>query len=290
MITVMTGQVVDFFDRDFRELYAISEKLDLYKELNISPPATTVAATVRSKVGPKRPPLPATTSRFQVSLGDSRKVDIQVPAHKYYNPKYLLAFGDSPRPTGSLQERGPIRGSVLAGPPDELDPERPRLASSEKMDRLSPLPLEAPSEIFKTPSKSPQEKKGWLTFKRKILKVKSSSKLSIDSLAGSRCPSPTTANQTDEIEDSFEVIVKSPSKPRGKKPSMLSRRTASEQIVNSARDNESKSGLKGFIKIELSNQHLLLITEVRRQLAEFFFQFAVHIFLILNVHPWQWNC
>lgn len=271
MITVMTGQVVDFFDRDFRELYAMSEELDLYKELNISPPATKVTATVRSKVGPKRPPLPATTSRFQVSLGDSRKADIQVPAHKYHNPKYLLAFGDSPRPTGSLQERGPVRGSVLAGPPDELDPERPRLASSEKMDRLSPLPLEAPSEIFKTPSKSPQDKKGWVTFKRKILKVKSSSKLSIDSLASS--PSPTATNQPDENEDSFEVIVKSPSKPRGKKPSMLSRRTASEQIVNSARDNESKSGLKGFIKIELSNQLLLFLTEVRSQFAEFFFQF-----------------
>ncbi|CAG12516.1 unnamed protein product, partial [Tetraodon nigroviridis] len=37
MITVMTGQVVDFFDRDFRELYAISEKLDLFKEFHISP-------------------------------------------------------------------------------------------------------------------------------------------------------------------------------------------------------------------------------------------------------------
>uniref|UniRef100_A0A3Q3WQ70 Scaffolding anchor of CK1 domain-containing protein n=1 Tax=Mola mola TaxID=94237 RepID=A0A3Q3WQ70_MOLML len=146
MITVMTGQVVDFFDRDFRELYAISEKLDLYKEFHISPPAINKTETVRSK----RPPLPATTSRFQVSLGNSPKADIQVPAHKYYNPKYLLALGDIPHPPSSLQERGPKRGSFLAKGPEEIDPERPRLASSEKMDRLSPLPSEAPSEMFQT--------------------------------------------------------------------------------------------------------------------------------------------
>lgn len=284
MITVMTGQVVDLFDRDFRELFAISEKLDLYKEFHIGPPATNTTATIRSKVGPKRPPLPATTSRFQVSLGDSRKADIQVPAHKYYNPKYLLAFGDVPRPTGSLQERGPKRGSVLAETPEELDPERPRLASSEKMDRLSPLPTEAPSEIFKTPNRAPQDKKGWLTFKRKFLRGKSSSKLSIDSLAGSRCPSPTAPSPTDENEDSFDVIVKSPSKPRGKKPSTLGRRTVSEQVVNTAHDNESKSGLKGYIKIESSNQILWFLycgKEVSRQLAEFFFFRLQFIFFFI---------
>uniref|UniRef100_A0A087Y9K5 Family with sequence similarity 83 member Fb n=1 Tax=Poecilia formosa TaxID=48698 RepID=A0A087Y9K5_POEFO len=104
MITVMTGQVVDAFDRDFRELYAISEKLDLYKEFHVSPPAANVTATIRSKLEPKRPPLPATTSRFQVSLGDSRNVEIQVPAHKYYNPKYSLLFGGSALPARSLHD------------------------------------------------------------------------------------------------------------------------------------------------------------------------------------------
>uniref|UniRef100_A0A3Q1FBL9 Family with sequence similarity 83 member Fb n=1 Tax=Acanthochromis polyacanthus TaxID=80966 RepID=A0A3Q1FBL9_9TELE len=145
MITVMTGQVVDFFDRDFRELYAISEKLDLYKEFHVSPPAANTTTTIRSKVGSKRPPLPATTSRFQVSLGDSPNPDIQVPAHKYYNPKYALAFGDVPRPPGSLQERGPKRGSVLAEIPGEMDQERPRLTSSE---RMGPPPSETLSESF----------------------------------------------------------------------------------------------------------------------------------------------
>ncbi|KAM9362567.1 protein FAM83F [Symphorus nematophorus] len=237
MITVMTGQVVDFFDRDFRELYAISEKMDLYKEFHVSPPAANKTATLRSKVEPKRPPLPATTSRFQVTLGDSRKADIQVPAHKYYNPKYSLVFGDTPRPTGSLQERGPKRGSILAEAPEELEPGSPRLASSERMDRFSPLPSEGPSESFKKPNGVKPEKKAWLSFKKKFSRGKSSSKLSVNSLTDSRCPSPTETNWTDENEDdNFEVIVKSPSKLRSKK---LGKKTGSQQTVNTAQDNES---------------------------------------------------
>uniref|UniRef100_A0A7N6A2H3 Scaffolding anchor of CK1 domain-containing protein n=1 Tax=Anabas testudineus TaxID=64144 RepID=A0A7N6A2H3_ANATE len=100
MITVMTGQVVDFFDRDFRELYAVSEKLNLYKEFHVSPPAAKAAGVTRSRAESIRPPLPATTSRFQVSLGDTQNTNIQVPAHKYYNPKYLLALGEIPTSTG----------------------------------------------------------------------------------------------------------------------------------------------------------------------------------------------
>lgn len=243
MITVMTGQVVDFFDRDFRELYAVSEKLDLYKEFHVSPPATNTTATIRSRAGSKRPPLPATTSRFQVSLGDSRKPDIQVPAHKYYNPKYSLVFGDSPRPTGSLQERGPKRTSTLAEAPEETDPGRPRLASSEKMDRQGVLPSEVPSDSFKRPNGETPDRKGWLNWKRKFSRGKASSKVSVDSLAGSSCPSPTQTNRTDENEDTFEVVVKTPSKLRGRK-SKLGRKTDSEQTVSTAHDNESKSGRK----------------------------------------------
>uniref|UniRef100_A0A667X5F3 Family with sequence similarity 83 member Fb n=1 Tax=Myripristis murdjan TaxID=586833 RepID=A0A667X5F3_9TELE len=146
MITVMTGQVVEFFDRDFRELYAISDKLDLYKEFNIGRPANRTATFTRAKVD--RPPLPATTSRFQVSLGDSRKGDIKVPAHKYYNPKYFLVFEDRPRPPGSLQESGIRKASVLAEIQEDMDAGRPRAASSEKMDRLNPLPSEDMQENF----------------------------------------------------------------------------------------------------------------------------------------------
>ncbi|KAI3353467.1 hypothetical protein L3Q82_019993, partial [Scortum barcoo] len=227
MITVMTGQVVDFFDHDFRELYAISEKLDLYKEFHVSPPAVNTTTTLRSKVGTIRPPLPATTSRFQVSLGDSPRGDIQVPAHKYYNPKYLLALGEIPRPPGSLQEPGTKRVSALAEVPEDLDLGRPRAATSEKIDRLSPLTSEPPSESFKKPDAA-QEKKGRFPFKLKSSKKKSPSKLSLNSQAASTCPSPTETNLTDENEDNVEVIVKSPPKWRRKK------------LSNSVQDNESK--------------------------------------------------
>ncbi|XP_062282317.1 protein FAM83F [Scomber scombrus] len=243
MITVMTGQVVDFFDRDFRELYAISENMDLYKEFHVSPPAN-VTASIRAKAGPKRPPLPATTSRFQVSLGDSRKADIQVPAHKYYNPKYSLVFGDAQRPTGSLQQPGPKRGSVLAEVPEDMDPGNPRVTSSEKMDRLSTLPSEAPSEFFKKPNGLTQEKKQGQSQKKKFFRGKSSSKVSVNSPAGGTSPSPTETNPIDETEDNFEVIIKSPGKRNKKKTSKTTQRTDSVQTVKSAQDNEKRK-LKG---------------------------------------------
>ncbi|XP_071359784.1 protein FAM83F [Trachinotus anak] len=239
MITVMTGQVVDVFDRDFREMYAISEKLDLYKEFHVSPPAAKTTATVRSKAGPKRPPLPATTSRFQVSLGDSQKANIQVPAHKYYNPKYSLVFGDTPHRPGSLQGPGPKKGSFLAEVPEEMDQARPRLTSSEKMGQMSPLSSEAPSESFKRLNGATPDKKGQLTWRQKFFKKKLSSKASFNSPANSACPSPVESKCTVENEDDFEVVVRSPSKLKAKKPLKLSRRTESEQTVNTGHDNES---------------------------------------------------
>ncbi|XP_075939081.1 protein FAM83F [Anarhichas minor] len=225
MITVMTGQVVDFFDRDFRELYAVSEKLDLYKEFHVSPPAANVA--IRSKVGTIRPPLPATTSRFQVSLGDSRKADIQVPAHKYYNPKYSLVFGDTPRPT----EPGPTGGSALAEVAEEMDPGEPRVATSE-VDRMSPLP-----------NKVTQDKKGRAGWRQTFSRRKLSSKEILDNLGtGSVQPSPGETNRTDENEDNFEVIVKSPPKRRTIKLPKLGQRTHSEQTINTAQENEGVQG------------------------------------------------
>lgn len=239
MITVMTGQVVDIFDRDFREMYAISEKLDLYKEFHVSPPAANnTSATVCSKAGPKRPPLPATTSRFQVSLGDSRKANIQVPAHKYNNPKYSLVFGDSPRPTGSLQGLGHQKGSLLAELPEEAQQGRPRLASSERMGQPSPLPSEATSDSLKRPNGFTQDKKAQLTWTQKMFKKKSSTKHPPTSPADSTCATPT---RTGENEDNLDVIVRTPSKWRMKKSSKLSQTTDSEQTVTTAQDNESKA-------------------------------------------------
>ncbi|XP_068455605.1 protein FAM83F-like, partial [Clinocottus analis] len=240
MITVMTGQVVDFFDRDFRELYAVSEELDLYKEFHVSPPAA--AAPLRSRVGSLRPPLPATTSRFQVSLGDSRNAAIQVPAHKYYNPKYSLAFGTLPRPPGSLQGPGPTRASALAEVPGEVDPGRPRVASSLREDRMSPLPSDDLGESFKKPNRVTQDKKGRVGWRQKFSK-KPSSKEILDSMEGSGAPaSPRETDRAEEDEDNFEVVVKSPPKWRIKKPPKLGLRADSEQTINKAQDKE---GVKG---------------------------------------------
>ncbi|CAB1426300.1 unnamed protein product [Pleuronectes platessa] len=224
MITVMTGQVVDFFDQDFRELYAISEKMDLYKEFHVSPPAAGATGTLPSKAGTKRPPLPATTSRFQVTLGDSRNDKIEVPAHKYYNPKYSLAMGDPIRPAVSLQDPRTKRGTIKCKSPEELEQET-GVTGSERLDRLSPFPAEAPSEIFKG-SKAQDRKNTW----RSLFK-KSSRKLPDNS----PCPSPTETSQTDETQDDVKVIVKRPSKWRGKKV----QRTESQQTVNSTQDTES---------------------------------------------------
>uniref|UniRef100_A0A8D0D539 Family with sequence similarity 83 member Fb n=1 Tax=Sander lucioperca TaxID=283035 RepID=A0A8D0D539_SANLU len=179
MITVMTGQVVDFFDQDFRELYAISEKLDLYKEFHVSPPAT---ATIRSKVGPKRPSITATTSRFQVSLGDSRNAHIQVPAHKYHNPKYSLVFGDIPRPTGSLQEPGPKRGSTLPTLKQRLTRKKPssKLSDNNLAGSTCPSPTETnrtDEDNFEVTVKTPSK---WRRKKPSKLVPRTDSKQSVN--------------------------------------------------------------------------------------------------------------
>ncbi|KAI7803497.1 protein FAM83F [Triplophysa rosa] len=107
-ITVMSGQIVDFFDNDFRELYAVSDKVDLYQEFHISKPSLSVPV-LKTPAEPNRPAVPVSTSRFQVSLEDNKKTDLKVPAHKYHNPKYSLVVGNSLGITGSLQDLSALR-------------------------------------------------------------------------------------------------------------------------------------------------------------------------------------
>ncbi|XP_033827633.1 protein FAM83F [Periophthalmus magnuspinnatus] len=112
-ITVMTGQVLDVFDQDFRELYAISEQVDLYREFNITKPPVT-SPLKKPKVEPIRP-IPVTTSRFQMSTGDSKQIEnVKVPAHKYHNPKYSLVFGNNTGLTRSLQDLPSAKDSVAS--------------------------------------------------------------------------------------------------------------------------------------------------------------------------------
>lgn len=243
MITVMSGQVVDVFDRDFRELYAVSEKLNLYKEFHVNPPSDKNMVATPTKLEPKRPFLPGTTSRFQVTLGDSPKADVQVPAHKYYNPKYLLAFGNLPRSTGSLQELTPkMRQSILDDVSGEMSPERPQLTSSEKMERLSPLPSEGQRDLLNESTSSPGMKR-WNTLKKKFSR-KTPGKLPESSPAGGTCPSPTASSHAEEVLNSKKSSRKPLSKTKMQAKTM-GQRVASEPLVNSSQDNESKSTVAG---------------------------------------------
>ncbi|XP_073708280.1 protein FAM83F [Garra rufa] len=128
MITVMSGQVVDCYDNDFRELYAISDKLDLFKEFHLNKPQT---GTVSRAAVPKRP-LPA-TSRFQVNLGDASRGDLKVPAHKYHNPKYLLALGQIPGRTEPMQD---FLDKMVPPDPSQQDLENPL----EELENTPPVP------------------------------------------------------------------------------------------------------------------------------------------------------
>ena len=237
MITVMTGQVVEAFDRDFRELYAISALLDLYKELNAARPSNKVPPP-RPKVPPKRPTIPATTSRFQMSLDRSRNNALQVPAHKYHNPKYLLALGGAaPAPARSLHDF--LATSEMAQNM-ETDPGRPRTTSSERLDHLPPLPsegpLEDPTEVFggpggeDEPARKPSLKQRWKSRWSSSNKNEGGA-----SGGGSRGPSPTP---TEDQPGWAEAKAKPRWRWRKKKPP----KSESTQAINATTpDDLSKS-------------------------------------------------
>lgn len=136
MITVMSGQVVDFYDNDFRELYASSDKLDLFKEFHVSEPQT---GTLSRAAVPKR--ATAATSRFQVNLGD-----LKVPEHKYHNPKYLLALGQIPGPSEPLQD---FFNKMEPPDPAQQDPENP----TEELENIPPAPSQPEKKDSKKLSK-----------------------------------------------------------------------------------------------------------------------------------------
>uniref|UniRef100_A0A672RK06 Family with sequence similarity 83 member Fb n=1 Tax=Sinocyclocheilus grahami TaxID=75366 RepID=A0A672RK06_SINGR len=186
MITVMSGQVVDFYDNDFRQLYAISDKLDLFKEFHISKPQT---GTLSRAAVPKRPA--AATSRFQVNLGDATRGDLKVPAHKYHNPKYLLALGQIPGPTEALQDFF----SKMEPPNPEPEPENP----TEELENITPVPSQ--------PEKKESKKLKTLTFNTKWWKKGKKDQASDAVIEeNTATPSDDTSKHTltrDETQDSL---------------------------------------------------------------------------------------
>ncbi|XP_029363575.1 protein FAM83F [Echeneis naucrates] len=235
-ITVMTGQIVDFFDNDFRELYAVSEQVDLYREFNITKPP--VAAPIRKPKVEQILPPPVSTSRFQVSIGDSKQIDLKVPAHKYHNPKYSLVFGNSVGLTCSLQD--------LSSVGDQN--QRYGLQGGREMVERVSLQTSSPSaeeedeegKAGLKKNQSPGTKKQRSSF-RNFLKGRGTnhSAETIEEGVVTQTPSPaprvseTNGVAGDELEDSFEITER-PSllKTKTKKPSKVMQRSLSLQTIN----------------------------------------------------------
>ncbi|GLD52105.1 protein FAM83F-like protein [Lates japonicus] len=218
-ITVMSGQIVDFFDNDFREMYAVSEQVDLYREFNITKPP--IATPIRKPKVEQILPPPVSMSRFQVSVGDSRQIDLKVPAHKYHNPKYSLVFGNSMGLTGSLQD--------LSTPRDSLEEDEDGKGGSKK---------------------SPGARKQRSSF-RHFLKGRGGNQSTETIEEGVVTPQSPTPNwkvsETNgvagtELEESFEIIEKpGPLKTKFKKPSKLVQRSMSLQTINTGDEDGLKS-------------------------------------------------
>lgn len=253
---MMTGQTVDFFDIDFRELYAVSEQVNLYKEFNITKPP--IPQPVTKPNVEKVLPLPVSMSRFQVSVGESRQIDLKVPAHKYHNPKYSLVFGNSTGLTGSLQDlssfpptesldgQSQMKGpqSSLINTSNNVRPKVDQVALSpnlhteeeEEEDRKGPLPKK---------NVSPGNKKPRSSF-RHFLKGRGAGHgtETIEETVGPQTPAPITkvsntgSVASSELEDSFEIVEKPVTlKSKIKKPSKLIQRSMSLQTINTGKED-----------------------------------------------------
>ncbi|XP_015225918.1 PREDICTED: protein FAM83F-like [Cyprinodon variegatus] len=255
-VTVMTGQIVDFFDSDFREMYAVSEQVDLYKEFSITkPPLPT--PILKPKVEHIRP-LPVSMSRFQVSVGDSRQTDLKVPAHKYHNPKYSLVFGNSLGLTGSLQDLSTQKDSLVGGVNQRNGLQNSFLhTSKDKTDRVtSPSPSSTTEQEDKEGKGSLKKNEGTSVKKprssfRHFLKGRGANQNTETIEEGVVTPqSPAATSQEpetngvigNELEDSFEILDKpGPLKLKTKKPSKHIQRSVSLQTINTGDEDGLKS-------------------------------------------------
>ncbi|XP_029998280.1 protein FAM83F [Sphaeramia orbicularis] len=253
-ITVMSGQVVDFFDHDFREMYAISEHVDLYREFNITkpPPPTPIR---KPKVEQVRP-LPVSTSRFQVSVGDSKQIDLKVPAHKYHNPKYSLVFGNSMGLTGSLQDLSTQKDTVAGSNQRNGLQNSFHHNNKDKAEQPSPQSPASPAEDEDDDGKGGLKKSQSFNAKkqrssfRHFLKGRGANQGSEtldEGMATPQTPSPAKTPESSgvvgsELEDTFEIIEKpNPLKAKFKKTSKLSQRSISMQTINTPDEDGFKS-------------------------------------------------
>ncbi|XP_068193617.1 protein FAM83F isoform X2 [Antennarius striatus] len=256
IITVMSGQVVDHFDVEFRELYAMSEHVDLYREFNITKPPLP-APIIKPKVEPIRP-IPVSTSRFQVSVND--QVELKVPAHKYHNPKYSLVFGNTRGLTGSLQDLSRLNDLLASGPIHSNGFQNSFINDSrkhkDKLDQVSPKSPGSPSEEEDEDGKGGPKKNQTSPAKkrssfRNFLKAKGTSRVIEtieEGVVTPQTPTPpckvpeTNGVVVNELEDSFEIIDSpGPLKPKPTKPSKVIQRSMSLQTINTGDEDGSRS-------------------------------------------------
>lgn len=236
-ITVMSGQIVDSFDTDFRELYAVSQQVDLYREFNITKPP--VPAPVAKPQPEPAQPLPLSASRFQVSVNESRQTDLKVPAHKYHNPKYSLVFGNSRGFTGSLQDLSTAT-DLLGWKQDETDG-RHRL----KGDQVSPPAAEGKDEDGKGSLKKKRS-----SF-RQLLRGRGTNHITEtieEGVVAPQRPAPpqkgpeTNGTSATELEVSFEPVEgPNPLISKFKKSSKGIQRSVSLQTINTGDDDDGAS-------------------------------------------------
>ncbi|CAG5865185.1 unnamed protein product [Menidia menidia] len=245
VITVMSGHTVDFFDQDFRELYAVSEPVDLYREFGLTrPPLPTPA--MKPKMEHRAPP--TSMSRFQVSVGDSGQTDLKVPAHKYHNPKYSLVFGNSLGRTGSLQDlstqrdqRNGVQNGVRNGDGGEKAVAQNQPAEEEDE--------EIKESLKKNLAASARKQRSSFRHFLKGRGANHSTETIEEGVATPQSPAPAPRDPEangaagKELEDSFEIVEKpGPLKAlKAKKPSKLSQRSLSLQTINMADEDGFKS-------------------------------------------------
>lgn len=262
-ITVMSGQTVDSFDHDFRELYAVSEQVDLYREFNVTRPPLPTPVT-KPKVELIRP-LPVSTSRFQVSVNDSRQIDLKVPAHKYHNPKYSLVFGNSQPLTGSLQDLSTTKDSLVGAAVQRNGVQNGNLhPSRENASQASPQTPGSPAEEADEDGKGAAKKNQAAGVKKRssfrhFLKGRGGNHITEvieEGVVTPQSPAPpsrapeTNGVTENELDDSFEIIEK-PQKIKSKKSSKTIQRSVSLQTVN-AGDEDGTSALNAVMTWFLS--------------------------------------
>lgn len=245
-ITVMTGQIVEFFDNDFREMYAVSELVDLHKEFGITKPPMSVP--VRKPVEKIQPAAAISTSRFQVSLREDGPTNLKIPAHKYHNPKYSLVVGNSLGRTSSLQDLSTPRDSLVSAASGLQGNLR---RSGEKLDAVCPQSPGSPAkEEGGEGASAPARRKQRSSF-RLFLKGRGANPGADtiqEGVVTPTNPSPTgkvskvNGVAPDELGDSFDMVEMPPLvKVKSKKASKLTQRSLSLQTINTGEDD----GLKG---------------------------------------------